>query len=58
MKRDYGNRFNLFNAGIVQRLVCQSSKLDMWVRFPLPAPYEIEISVGRGQVTTRRNYDL
>ena len=26
-------------AGIVQRLVCKPSKLEMRVRFPLPAPH-------------------
>ena len=31
-----------FVAGIVQRLVCKPSKLEMRVRFPLPAPKNCE----------------
>ena len=31
---------NKYNAGIVYRLILQPSKLERWVRFPLPAPFK------------------
>ena len=30
---------NKYHAGIVYRLILQPSKLERWVRFPLPAPF-------------------
>ena len=34
-----------YDAGIVQRLVYQPSKLRMWVRFPLLAPLRVILKV-------------
>ena len=33
------------NAGIVQWLVCKFSKLEMRVRFSLPAPIKVKITI-------------
>lgn len=42
-----------FNAGLAQRLVLQSSKLEMRVRFPYPARYVLHLDEFRGILSSQ-----